>query len=352
MAWSAELAAGQVLARYGGEEFAVLLPGLDAEHAATCIDRLRRVTPCGQTFSAGIAAWRPDIRAEDVLGAADAALYEAKRAGRDRICIDRAAWSSDAVFRPVNLMTPQAENSKPALLTLVLQPIFEIATGRVVGHEALSRFADASDPAEGFRRAHRDGYGDLLEAETIMLALDLPGRPAGQELFVNVSASAIASPRFMPNMPDDLSGVVLELTEDMDEFDWSSFSRALDELRLRGARIAVDDLGSGVGDLVRMAAIRPDIIKIARSIMWRCDRDAGRQALITMLVTYARTQGAQVCAEGVEHEEEYAELRRLGVDLAQGFLLGRPHQHWRASRTDLGAPGSLKRLGGGAALRR
>jgi diguanylate cyclase (GGDEF)-like protein len=86
-AWHGVLRPYDVLARYGGEEFSLLLPDVDLEDAATLIERLRAATPEGETCSAGIASWDGEEGPGILVGRADAALYEAKRAGRDRIAL-------------------------------------------------------------------------------------------------------------------------------------------------------------------------------------------------------------------------------------------------------------------------
>jgi diguanylate cyclase (GGDEF)-like protein len=88
-AWATTLRTVDVLCRYGGEEFGVLLPGTTAEQAVEVLDRLRGVTPLGQTFSAGVACWNGQEISDDVLGRVDRALYVAKDTGRDRVVIDR-----------------------------------------------------------------------------------------------------------------------------------------------------------------------------------------------------------------------------------------------------------------------
>jgi diguanylate cyclase (GGDEF)-like protein len=87
-AWSAELRAADLLARYGGEEFGILMTGLPAAEAHAVVDRLRAVTPRGQTFSAGVAEWDGSQRPEELVHRADQALYRAKEAGRDRVVLD------------------------------------------------------------------------------------------------------------------------------------------------------------------------------------------------------------------------------------------------------------------------
>ncbi|WP_298456064.1 GGDEF domain-containing protein [uncultured Cellulomonas sp.] len=113
--WSAALAPGQLLARYGGEEFTMLLPGLRPPQARDVVDRLRARTPRGQTFSAGVAEHRPGDPSQQVVAAADAALYRAKTAGRDRVEVggDRPAEPSRAPV-PVPVAAPVPDGSPRA----------------------------------------------------------------------------------------------------------------------------------------------------------------------------------------------------------------------------------------------
>jgi diguanylate cyclase (GGDEF)-like protein len=85
-----------MLARYGGEEFIALLPGCPADEGTRVLDRLREVTPEGQTFSAGIAEWDGQETCEELVARADSALYEAKNAGRDRFVVAEAMTNSVA----------------------------------------------------------------------------------------------------------------------------------------------------------------------------------------------------------------------------------------------------------------
>jgi diguanylate cyclase (GGDEF)-like protein len=84
-AWVTELRASDTLARYGGEEFTVALPGCTITNAKALVERLREVMPGGQTVSAGVACWNGRESAEELVGRADAALYQAKRNGRDQL---------------------------------------------------------------------------------------------------------------------------------------------------------------------------------------------------------------------------------------------------------------------------
>ena len=167
-AWTTALDGRGMLARYGGEEFTVLLPGHTLEQALSVIESLRVVTPSGQTFSAGIAGWDPAIEPGSAVARADEAMYVAKRNGRDRV-----------VVHPGGGADPVDQTDLPAF-TVLLQPLVDVAGGRVVGHEALCRFVKAGvDPVSAFRVAHERGWGDLLEAAAIRTAMELPGTAAG-----------------------------------------------------------------------------------------------------------------------------------------------------------------------------
>lgn len=316
-AWAAALPEEALLARYGGEEFAVLLPGYGLADACTVIERLQAVTPGEQQFSAGVARWDPDSDPGTVVAHADESLYRAKRAGRNRVF-------------PHTEDDPDQHHASAPSLTMVMQPIVALATGQVVAHEALARFTGSDgDVQRVFQRAHAEGTGDLLELAAILAAVAVPGRPDQHELFVNASAQALASPRFWAGLPARLEGIVVELSEEREPGDLADQLRQVQRLRARGARIALDDVGGGGGEFHKLALIRPDMVKIDRSLVHGSASDPGRSAVLSGLVGYARYLGVEVCGEGVEDRADLDHLRRLGVTHAQGFLLARPRPSWQ-----------------------
>jgi diguanylate cyclase (GGDEF)-like protein len=318
-AWTQALPPDALLARYGGEEFAMLIPGTGAHEAERMLHRLRAVTPGGQTFSAGIAVWDPRSEPGSAVAGADEALYAAKRAGRDRVVVHGQEPLLPTLLRP-----------HPPFI-MVAQPIVDLTTSTVSSYEALARFDGLAGDGEVeavFRQAHTSGDGDLLELATIHAALELEGRPEGRDLYVNVSAKALTSERFLAGLPVRLAGVVIELSEDPDDVELSRVADAVTRLRSRGARIALDDVGAGAQEFARLARLRPDIIKVDRSLVAGCANDAGCTAVLRALVTYADQLGLIVCAEGVEEIADLQHLAALGVTHAQGFLLAAPGRTW------------------------
>jgi diguanylate cyclase (GGDEF)-like protein len=322
-AWTGLLADTDLLARVGGEEFAVLMPGRDLVDAHLLTEVLLEATPRGRSCSAGLTERPPGTDPAAAMIRADRALYEAKANGRAQVRV-----AAD----------PNTPDGLAALPTIVYQPIVTAAALVVVGYEALSRFADHRPPDTVFRVAHANGYGDLLEAQALLAALDEPGRPHGVELYVNASAAALSSARFLDELPRRLDGVVIELTEDDHALDWARHRLAIATLRARGARIAVDDWGSGAGDLAKLVEVRPDVVKLDASLVAGCAHSAARREVLASAIRLARDNGAIVCAEGLENEEDLVTVRAAGVDLVQGFHLGRPGSGWTLTPADSNAP--------------
>jgi diguanylate cyclase (GGDEF)-like protein len=315
-AWRRSLPNGVLISRYGGEEFAVLFSDADLDSAVRVIDEMRGATPGGQTFSAGVALGHVHRNPEQAMADADAALYEAKRRGRNRVVPYR---ESEGRFEP---------SLVPHDLRAVVQPIVRSSDLQVVAYEGLSRLDEVINVEEVFKQAHEDSYGDLMESRALLNVLGLPGRPVGVELFVNVSERAMISPQFWEAVPGELAGVVVELHESRHGLDDAAVGSLLGRFRDRGARTCLDDLVASELDIERITALRPDYVKIDRSLVSGCDASPTRRAGIHRLVNTSRAYGAQVIAEGIETPGELATLRLIGVPLLQGHLLGRPAQHW------------------------
>jgi EAL domain-containing protein (putative c-di-GMP-specific phosphodiesterase class I) len=219
---------------------------------------------------------------------------------------------------------------RPELITPVFQPIVDLATGRVAGYEGLSRFPaeDGRRPDEWFDLARRCGLGPLLQALALKRMVEIPGRPNGTWLSLNLDAGALATDAVQGALPADLNGIVIEVTEQELPPDDEALQRTLDDLRARGARIALDDAGAGYAGLQHVVRIRPDIIKLDRSLVSGVDHDAERLALIESFAAFSARTGAALCAEGIETDAELQVLVDARVDLGQGYRLGRPGPPW------------------------
>jgi diguanylate cyclase (GGDEF)-like protein len=307
-AWTQHLGAGEVLARVGGEEFAVLLPDHDAESARSRVTELLASTPRGQTFSAGVATWQPGTDPAVAVAAADRALYNAKRAGRNQVFL------APAVPSGLVLPTPR----------IALQPIVELASGETVAVEALSRFSE-QEPVEVFEQARTLGRLAELEATAIVAARVVA--PPGLLLSVNIDIASLPSPAIREALSGDLTGLVLEVTEHthspVDPQALGDVQAALRDYRERGALIAVDDWGTGYSDMDRLELLEPEVVKIDMSIVHDLE-SARHRALLGSVLAWAARRRSRVCAEGIESQAQLDRLRQLGVHLGQGFHVARP----------------------------
>lgn len=330
--------AHDLVGRLGGEEFGILLSGVGAEEAFRVAERARAlvrglpIDGFSLDCSAGVAAWPTDTDSPlKLLDLADAALYQAKRLGRGqtrRVDADAGEAAVDQQRAAVRRLLDE-----PTLVTPVFQPIVDLATGRVAGYEGLSRFpADGGRrPDEWFDLARRCGLGPMLQALALRRLLEVPGRPNRTWLSLNLDAGALATDAIQEALPEDLGGIVIEVTEQELPPDDEVLQRTLAGLRARGAKIALDDAGAGYAGLQHVVRIRPDIIKLDRSLVQGVDSDAERLALIESFAAFSARTGALLCAEGIETADELRVLVEARVDLGQGYHLGRPAPPWAST---------------------
>jgi diguanylate cyclase (GGDEF)-like protein len=326
---------GDTAARTGGEEFALILPGTNADTAHEIAERVRneiaRLSPAGSELScsAGVAVYPVDAdNAAALLQLAEGALYWAKRSGKSRtrrFDPDHVRLSGDAPQRSEIERILEQQAIEP-----LFQPVASLTTGRLIGYEGLARFPDAPDrpPSTWFAQANACGLGPELEAAAIRAALAREGRPRGTHIAVNVSPSALSTAAVLSVLPDDLSDVIIELTEHEVYVGDSLLANSLANLRERGARIAIDDAGAGYAGLKQVMWVRPDIVKLDLELTRAIHSDPVRMALVESLVRFARRVGATVCAEGIENHDDMEVLANLDVPWGQGYAIGRPAPPW------------------------
>lgn len=213
-------------------------------------------------------------------------------------------------------------------LTMVFQPIADLRNGQIVGLEALARFAaePKRPPDIWFAEAAQVGLQTDLELLALRLALGQVGLlPDRAYLSVNMSPDTAASPRFLTLLDQiPTSHLVIEVTEHARVPDYGPLLRALDELRARGGRLAVDDAGAGFASLRHILRLSPDFIKLDISLTRDIAADRIRRALASALIAFAFDIGKAIIAEGIESRDQVDALRALGVRYGQGYYLARP----------------------------
>jgi diguanylate cyclase len=342
----------ETIARFGGDEFAVLCEDLAHEQDAVAVaERLLKSfgtpfrLPHGDavsTASIGIAlAVHPDQDGEDLIRDADAAMYRAKQAGGGRLML------FDEVTRQRALDRLHTENGLRQALEreefrVYFQPEVSIATGEIVGVEALVRWEDPErglvPPADFIALAEETGLIVPIGAWVLLEAcrhgrrwqLERDGEEA-LTVSVNVSARQLAEPAFVDAVESalaetgmDPAGLCLEVTESVLIEDPESSTETLAALKALGVRVAVDDFGTGYSSLEHLRRFPIDSVKIDRSFVRGLPHSSEDAAIVGAVIELGHALNLSVVAEGVETADQLGNLQSAGCDTAQGFLFSRP----------------------------
>ncbi|SMH42925.1 EAL domain, c-di-GMP-specific phosphodiesterase class I (or its enzymatically inactive variant) [Rathayibacter oskolensis] len=216
------------------------------------------------------------------------------------------------------------------------QPIVDLASGRVVAHEALSRFADDSGPVspdsafeDAYRRGAVESVDDRCIGRAVVAADELGGRDA-HELFVNVEPPTLWRERLPAGLTSGLP-LTIEITERALGKDTGRLLAAIERLRELGHAIAVDDLGAEPATLALLPLIAPDVIKLDMGLI-RQQPDVHAARIMTAVADYSGRNETVVLAEGIENERHELTARALGATLGQGWHYGRPGPAEAATR--------------------
>ena len=339
-----------LVARLGGDEFIVLLNGLDdAGQARRIAGKL--VAACSDPYridgntlrmgcSIGISLY-PDHAAdgERLLRHADAALYRAKAGGgyRAEVFDEQLEAGLERRFELENALHDALDRNE---LFVVYQPIVEIDTGAVAGFEALIRWeCEALGPVGPdvfIPIAEETGLIDTIGGWVLseaLQALDLLAEAAGNEVFVsvNVSESQLRSGSLYGQLQLEFANnglppslLHLELTERTLIREDPGTLASLARIRDMGVEFAIDDFGTGYSSLNYIRRFPSHFIKIDRSFVTDILDSPQDVALVKGIVGLAHGLGREIIAEGVETRAQADMLRRLGCDLAQGYLYSRP----------------------------
>ena len=339
---------GGVVSRLSGDEFSICLHGFTSkEIVREIIAKVRGEflqSSClladGTHFkingSMGVSWYPDDAESRELLMKyADFAMYTVKHSTKGEIAeFDRNSYSADSV-----LLTGVEEMNRiieESAVKYAFQSIVSAKTGEIYGYEALMRVQSQifQSPLELLRAAKTGAKLYEIERLTMTKSLEdfqslidagVIGKSA--HIFVN----SIANNRLEQDVEDALQAkyshlmkqIVIEILES-ESSDEESTAHKAQLIRNWGGQLALDDFGTGYNSEYALLNLRPNIIKIDRSIISGCDHDAGRRMIIENLVKLAGTKDIRVLAEGVETEEEMKTVISCGVDLLQGYYLAHP----------------------------
>jgi diguanylate cyclase (GGDEF)-like protein len=345
--------AGDTVARFGGDEFVFLCE--DVADETEVLDIAERVAQCfakpistagGEQFvtaSIGVAMPSSGHDSPDtLLRDADAAMYQAKARGRARFEVFDADMRASAVRRlQVEAELRRAlENYE---MRLVYQPVIEADTGRIAAVEALLRWDHPErgvvPPLEFIPVAEESGLivplGEWVLREAMSQSVRWRDmcRPDEPPLVVSVNLSArqVAERDLVPSVARALADtgadprqIALEITETVLVNDTAAAATVLHALEELGVRLVLDDFGTGYSSLGYVKRFPLSFLKIDRSFVAELGKSRRDAAIVSAIAEMSRALGARVVAEGVETEDQLAGARKLGCELAQGFLFSRP----------------------------
>ena len=340
------------VARFGGDEFTVLCESVGGVLEAVSIaDRLQR--PLRQTLRAGGAELRLSasigvalVEADDngdgqhLIEDADAAMYRAKERGGARTELFDSAMRDNAV-RAMRIEQELQRALEQGELRVYYQPGVDLATGQVVGAEALVRWEHPQRglivPDRFLSVAEETGLivplGMWVMSETCRHLAEWQSRPetAHLTLSVNLSARELTHPDLVSSVLGcvresgvDPRSLTIEVTESTAMADGDTGFRALRDLSNEGIRVAIDDFGTGYSSLEQLRRMPVDIVKVDRSFVSGMAADSTDREIVAAVVGMGRALKLCVVAEGIETPEQAEALRDLGCDIGQGFLYAKP----------------------------
>ena len=344
---------GDTVARFGGDEFTILVKET-AEAALALADRLAEALRApiileGRelyiTASVGVAPCSTGRdRAEDpetLLRNADIAMYRAKASGKARAAVFDTSMNTDLLAR-LELETDLRRALARGELQVYYQPIFALESKRVVEAEALLRWAHPKRglvaPGEFIPVAEETGL--IVPIGQWVLEQACQQAQAWRERFphrrpigvsVNLSARQFQQPDLLARVQEALRKtrldprlLKLEITESVVMQDADAAVAPLQALKQLGVQLAIDDFGTGYSSLSYLKRFPVDTLKVDRSFVDGLGHEVQDTAIVRSIIALAKALRLSVTGEGIESPTQEAQLRALGCDLGQGYLLGRP----------------------------
>ena len=305
-----------LVARWGGDEIVVALSNTTREGVSIATERIRKgVRRVGEKalidldLSIGVALFpEHGTHSDDLLRLADRALHISKKSG-EKIHVGEEEYHIDKKS-----------------VKLVFQPVIDVRSNRVFGYEALGRDPQGKlNILELFKRYQAIGKLEDLKSLCFKMALDAARAAGLQKLFINVDFNILRNMKEI-SKPQDME-VILEISEKEVLDDVENQLKIAQRWRNKGFKFAIDDFGAGFISLPFIAQLVPEYIKIDRStILQSVSSIQFREFLKDLIQAMSNYSTEGIIAEGIETEQELQVVKELGLDLVQGFLLGRPHE--------------------------
>ncbi|MDY7096919.1 MAG: bifunctional diguanylate cyclase/phosphodiesterase [Pseudomonadota bacterium] len=337
------------IARFGGDEFTIFLgDGGSGSVAQRLAKRIHRVLSDpivlgnkSVTIGASIGiAFAPDhgTTCDELISKADAAMYSAKRAGRNHFEV-----FSDQLFERAKLQEREEIEVREAFergeMELYFQPLFDARTMEIISAEALVRWRHPTrgliSPGEFLPVMARCNMSAefsrwvIHETTRRIAQLERSGTPL--MIAANVSPSDLANVEFPSLVRSCVSRwscsphlLQLEITEDIAMRDPVMTARSLDQMKDIGVSVAIDDFGTGYSNLANLITLPISRLKIDRSLLEKVEGSPDAFVLVQGIISLANSLGFHSVAEGVETETQQSILQSMGCDVLQGFLLSRP----------------------------
>jgi diguanylate cyclase (GGDEF)-like protein len=340
---------GDIFARYGGDEFVLLLPDSNQQTAAVVAQRLLETVSTMEitaddgkiitgSVSIGMAVYPLHAdNAKDLFLFADNMMYKAKSAGKHQVGVPTDAEVAE-VFRDMTQTTVQVVNAvNEGRIEPFFQPIMDLKEERVIAFEVLSRLSLDGQHIEAGRfieYAEKAGVIHRLDIMVMEKALRaVADAKFGGYIFLNLSPRALALNDFLVTLKQTVANcgvqaeqIVFEITERDTVKNIVVLERLVSELKLEGFKLAIDDFGSGFSSFQYLRRFPVDFLKIEGDFVANILESQKDRAFVETIWKLAADLGIKVIAEHVEDEHVMRELNRIGVDLAQGYYIGRPER--------------------------
>ena len=343
---------GDIVARLGGDEFAILAEDGDCEHYCTHLaERLLQVlrepfavagAEITTSASIGITVSTAGyVTPEEVLRDADTAMYKAKATGKARYALFDVGLHAQVAQR-VRLEGDLRRALAAGQLSVAYQPLYRLAGGQLTGFEALARWNHPElgviSPLTFIPIAEESGLmvplSDFVLGRACSRLKEWQRMDAGfaeLTMQINISGNDIAHSGFVPRITRAIvearlqpQHLILELTENILMSRLESALPALIELQRLGVGLSVDDFGTGYSSLAHLSTLPIDSLKLDRSFVNKMQVGSKEAAVVRAVVQLGKSLGKSVVAEGIETPSQLDQLRDMGCDVGQGYVLSRP----------------------------